>query len=69
MVQLHLFVDFAKAQSHAAFSAFTHGILSQYTYFVRTIPGMHEFIKPVGDVIRLELLPALLNFIVSEVDY
>ena len=35
---------------------------------MRTIPGMHEFIKPVDDVIRLELLPALLNSIVSEVD-
>ena len=32
------------------------------------IPGMHKFIKPVDDVIRLELLPALLNFIVLEVD-
>ena len=42
--------------------------LSQYTYFMRTIPSMHEFIKPVDDVIRLELLPTLLNSIVSEVD-
>ena len=34
-----------------------------------TIPGMHEFIKPVDDVIRLELLsPELLNSIVPEVD-
>ena len=51
-----------------AYSAFTHGILSQYTYFMRKIPGMHEFIKPVDDVIRLELLPALLNSLVPEVD-
>ena len=64
MVQLHLFADFAKTQSHAVYSAFTHG-----TYFMRTISGMHEFIKPVADVIRLELLPASLNFIVPEVDY
>ena len=35
---------------------------------MRTIPGMHKFIKPVDDVIRLELLPALLNSIVPEVD-
>ena len=33
-----------------------------------TIPGMHKFTKPVDDVIRLQLLPALLNFIVLEVD-
>ena len=35
---------------------------------MRTIPGMHEFMKPVDDVIRLELLAALLNSIVPEVD-
>ena len=36
---------------------------------MRKIPGMHEFIKPIDDVIRLELLPALLNSLVPEVDY
>ena len=66
--ELHRLADFAKTQPHTAYSAFTHGILSQYTYFMRTIPGMHKFIKPVDDVIRLELLPALLNSIVPEVD-
>ena len=35
---------------------------------MRTIPGMHEFIKPVDDVVRLELLPASSNPIVPEVD-
>ena len=53
---------------HAAYSAFAQGILSQYTYFMRTILVMHEFIKPVDDVIRLELLPALLNSVVLKVD-
>ena len=47
--ELHRFADFAKTQPHATYSAFTRGILSQYTYFMRTIPGMHEFIKPVAD--------------------
>ena len=66
--ELHRLADFAKTQPHAAYSAFTNGILSQYTYFIRTIPGMRKFIKPVDDVIRLELSPALLNSIVPEVD-
>ena len=56
--ELYRLADFAKTQPHAAYSAFTHGILRQYTYFTRTVPGMHEFIKPVDDVIRLELSPA-----------
>ena len=66
--ELHRLADFAKTQPHAAYSAFTHGILSRYTFFMRTIPAMREFIKPVDDVIRLELLSALLNSIVPEVD-
>ena len=66
----HRFADIAKAQPDAAYSAFTLSIsiVRQYTYFMRTIRGMHEFIKPVDDVIRLELFPALLNSIVLEVD-
>ena len=35
---------------------------------MRTILDMHKFIKPVDDVVRLELLPALLNYVVPEVD-
>ena len=37
--KLHRLADFAKTQSHAAYSSFKHGILSQYTYFMRMIPG------------------------------
>ena len=36
---------------------------------MKTIPGMHEFIKSVDIVIILELLPTLLNSIVPEVDH
>ena len=67
--ELHRLADFAKTQPHAAYSAFTQCILSQYTYFMRAIPSMRKFIKPVDDVIRLELLPALLNSIVPEVEH
>ena len=35
---------------------------------MKTISGMHEFIKPANDLIGLELLPTLLNSIVPEVD-
>ena len=35
---------------------------------MRTKRGMHKFIKPVDDVITLELLPASLNSIAPEVD-
>ena len=48
--ELHLLADFAKTQPHAAYSAFTHGILTKYTYFMRTITDTHEFMKPVDDM-------------------
>ena len=60
--------DFAKTQPQAAFAAFTHGILSKYTYFMRTIPGMEEFVKPLDEVIHQQLLPSILNCIVTEAD-
>ena len=66
--ELRCLADFAKTQPQAAYSAFTHGTLNKYTYFMRTIPDMNEFIKPVDDVIRSELLPSLLNAIVTDAD-
>ena len=39
--------EYAKTQPHAAYSAFCHGKIHKYTYFMRTIPGMREFIKPL----------------------
>ena len=46
--KLHRLADFAKTQLHAAYSAFAQGILRQYTYFMRVIPAMREFIKAVA---------------------
>ena len=50
--ELRCLSEFAKSPPRAAYTAFTHGILSKYTYFLRTIPGMNEYIKPVDDVIQ-----------------
>ena len=46
--ELHRLADFAKTQLHAAYLAFAQGILRQYTYFMRVIPAMCEFIKTVA---------------------
>ena len=67
--ELHCLGNFAKTQPRAAYLVFIDGIISQYTFFMKTIPGMHELIKSVDNVIRLELLPTLLNSIVPEVDH
>ena len=44
--------EYAKTQSHAAYSAFCQGEIHKYTYFIRTIPGVKDFIKPLDDLIR-----------------
>ena len=50
----------AKTQSHAAFSAYIHGEQHKFTYFLRTIEGMNELIKPLDDdIIMNTFLPAI----------
>ena len=53
--------EFAKTQPQAAYSAFTHGEIHRFTYFLRTIPNMGEFLEPLDDVINNKLLPAILG--------
>ena len=60
---------FAKTQPQAAYAAFTHGEMHRFTYFLRTIPDMCEYLKPLDDAIDNLLLPAILGTdIISEVD-
>ena len=49
----------AKTQPHAAFSAYIHGEQHKFTYFLRTIEGMNELIKPLDDIIMNNFLPAV----------
>ena len=53
--------EFAKTQPQAAYAAFIHGEMHRFTYFLRTIPGMGEFLQPLDDVINQKLLPAILG--------
>ena len=56
---------YAKSQTQAAFSAFMHGIQHKYTYFLRTIQGMEEFILPLDKVSIEAFLPTLLDSTVN----
>ena len=60
--------EFAKTEPHAAYSAFCHGEIHKYTYFMRTIPGMNEYMEPLDEIIESKFLPALINSIVSDAD-
>ena len=54
------FTEYAKSQPKAVYAAFRHGEIHKCTYFMRTIPGMKEYLKPS--------IPALLQSIITEQD-
>jgi len=53
--------EFARSQPHAAYAAYIHGEQHRFRFFMRTIPGMEEYLKPLDDAINLRLIPALVG--------
>ena len=49
----------AKTQPHAAFSAYIHGEQHRFTYFLRTMEGMNDLVKPLDDIIMNTFLPTI----------
>ena len=42
--------------------------MHRFTYFLRTIPGMQEYIKPLDNIITNKLIPAILGTTISDQD-
>ena len=52
--------EFARSQPHAAFAAFTHGLIGRWTYAIRvSTVFLQDAIKPLEDAISQRLIPAL----------
>ena len=51
--------DFAVTQPHAAFAAFTHGMVSRWSYITRTVPNISHHLQTLEDTIRMKLIPTL----------
>ena len=51
----------AIGQTHpqAAYAAFTHGLVSRWTYLTRTIENIGPLLQPFEDIIRTKFIPAL----------
>ena len=49
----------ASSQPHAAYAAFTHGLMGKWTYLARTVPGTSYLFKPLEETIRHWFIPAL----------
>ena len=60
--------EFAITQPHASLAAFIHGEQHKFRYFMRTIPGMEEYLKPLDEVISERFLPAILDSQISETE-
>ena len=60
--------DFAVTQPHAAFSAFINGEQHKFRYFMRTIPGMEQFLKPLDEIIFERFLPAILDSPITDLE-
>ena len=59
---------FAKSQPHAAYSAYTHGVQHKFTFFLRTIRGMEDFVEPVDNIITNKFIPTLFGCQISPLE-
>ena len=57
--ELNTLTTIASTQPHAALAAFTHAWKHKLTYLARTTPRISEFLQPLEDAIKDELIPAL----------
>ena len=51
----------ATSQPHAAYSAFTHGLSSQWLFLQRTIPNLAPLLQPLESTISEVFIPALIG--------
>ena len=49
----------ATTQPQAAYACYTAGYQHKLTYFLRTIPGMENYLQPFEDVIRHHFIPVI----------
>ncbi len=49
----------ASSQPHAAYSALTHGLASEWTYLSKTIPDLSAILLPIEQKLHREFLPSL----------
>ena len=57
--ELNQLCEFAKTEPHAAYAAYCHGYKSKFTYFMRTIEGLENFLQPIEDLLTTKLIPVL----------
>ena len=51
--------NIAASQPHAAFAAYTHGMVSKWSYISRTIPNISNHLQSLEDTIRSDFIPSI----------
>ena len=49
----------AESQPRAVYSAFASSFKSKLNYFMRTIPGISQFLYPLEETVRNKFIPAI----------
>ena len=57
--EVSLLSAIAITQPHAAYAAFTHGLLSKWSYLSRILPNLSSHFQHLENVIRTEFIPTL----------
>ena len=51
--------EFALTQPQACYGAYTFGLKHRWTYFLRTLPDIHDLVEPMEIAISQVLIPAI----------
>ena len=57
--ELEMLSSITSTQPHATYTAFTHGVSSNWTHLIRKIPSISHLLQPLEDILRLQLIPTL----------
>ena len=57
--ELDLLSDISITHPHAAYAAFTHGLVGRWNYLMRCIPNIQTFLAPLETTIQTRFLPNL----------
>ena len=56
--ELEALSEIARSQPHAAYTVFSKGYKSKFTYFMRTIESLEDYVDPIQEAIDDLLLPS-----------
>ena len=51
--------DIARSEPHLAYCAFVGGYVNKFTYYLRVMPKIEEFLKPLDEVINKHFIPSI----------